>query len=308
MRGTLAYIACFIGVIGHASSEFVAKIADTPGPEFSVWRFMIGGTLLLALTQVWPGARDIWTPLKRDGLKIVFLSAVVMAFSQLIFHWALDFTSVVQVATVVTAIPIFYVVTDWLVNGTPLTKPKMVSGIGAFVGVVLLLTNGFQADLEFGGWDLVGTLMALGCGMTGGMYLVLTRPLVVEYGPVRMTAYTFFIGFFFLWFTVGLGWGIWVNPADLADKSPEQIRGILTIGAWNTCIAMALWLWGLSVAPDPQRANYLFFLKPVIAAFLAILILGDGLTLFQGLAIFAICFCVALEYVWTQHNKPKATA
>ena len=306
MRGMLAYIACFIGVIGHASSEFVAKVADTPGPEFSVWRFMIGGTLLILLTQIWPGARDIWTPLKKDGTKIVFLSAVVMAFSQLIFHWSLDFTSVVQVATVVTAIPIFYVVTDWLVNGTPLTRPKMVSGIGAFIGVVLLLTNGFQADLEFGGSDLVGTLMALACGITGGMYLVLTRPLVVEYGPVRMTAYTFFIGFFILWITVGAGWGIWVNPADLASKTPEQIRGILTIGAWNTCIAMALWLWGLSAAPDPQRANYLFFLKPVIAAFLAILILGDGLTLFQGLAIFAICFCVALEYVWTQHRAARA--
>ena len=300
MRGLLAYIACFIGVIGHASSEFVAKIADTPGPEFSVWRFMIGGVLLMLLTQVWPGARDIWTPLKRVGLRIVFLSAVIMAFSQLIFHWALDFTSVVQVATVVTAIPIFYVVTDWLVNGTPLTKPKMISGIGAFIGVILLLTNGFQTDLQFGGWDLVGTLMALGCGITGGMYLVLTRPLVVEYGPVRMTAYTFFIGFFFLWITVGLGWGVWVDPTSLTEKTPEQIRGILTIGAWNTCIAMALWLWGLSAAPDPQRANYLFFLKPVIAALLAIVILGDTLTLFQGMAIFAICFCVAMEYVWTR--------
>ena len=308
MRGLLAYIACFIGVIGHASSEFVAKIADTPGPEFSVWRFMIGGVLLMALTQIWPGARDIWTPLRRDGVKIVFLSAVIMAFSQLIFHWALDFTSVVQVATVVTAIPIFYVITDWLVNGTPLTKPKMISGIGAFIGVVLLLTNGFQADLQFGGQDLIGTLMALGCGITGGMYLVLTRPLVVEYGPVRMTAYTFFIGFFFLWVTVGLGWGIWVDPTTLTEKTPEQIRGILTIGAWNTCIAMALWLWGLSAAPDPQRANYLFFLKPVIAALLAIVILGDTLTLFQGMAIFAICFCVAMEYVWTQRrNRARAT-
>ena len=308
MRGLLAYIACLIGVFGHASSEFVAKIADTPGPEFSVWRFMIGGTLLMLLTQIWPGARDIWTPLKRDGVKIVFLSAVIMAFSQLIFHWALDFTSVVQVATVVTAIPIFYVITDWLVNGTPLTKPKMISGIGAFIGVVLLLTNGFQSDLKFGGWDLVGTLMALGCGMTGGMYLVLTRPLVVEYGPVRMTAYTFFIGVFMLWITVGLAWGVWVNPASLADKTPQQVQGILTIGAWNTCIAMALWLWGLSAAPDPQRANYLFFLKPVIAAVLAVLILGDSLTAFQGLAIFAICFCVGLEYFWTQHRDRNASA
>ncbi|MEO1492808.1 MAG: DMT family transporter [Pseudomonadota bacterium] len=300
MRGWIAYLACFIGVCGHASSEFVAKIAATPGPEFSVWRFLIGGVLLIVLTQFWPGARDIWTPLKRDWPRIVFVCALTMAIGQLIFHWSLDFTSIVQVATVVTAIPIFYVITDWVVNGVPLSRPKIVSGIGAFIGVVLLLTNGFEAEMGFAGDDLIGTLLALICGILGGVYLVLARPLVVEYGPVRMTAYTFFIGFFILWIVVGSAWGVWVNPLDLPEKSPEQIRGILTIGVWNTAIAMALWLWGLSVAPDPQRANYLFFLKPVLAALLAVVILGDGLTVLQVLAIFAICFCVAMEYVWTR--------
>lgn len=308
MRGLLAYLACMIGVIGHASSEFVAKLADTPGPEFTVWRFMIGGSLLIILTQFWPGARDLISPLRRDGLRIVAVCATIMALSQLIFHWALDFTSVVQVATMVTAIPIMYVIADWLINGTTLTKPKMVSGIGAFIGVALLLTNGFEAELGFAGNDLVGTLMALSCGMTGGLYLVLARPLVVEYGPVRMTAYTFFIGFFILWIVVGLGWNVWVNPLSLAEKTPQQIAGILTIGAWNTCIAMALWLWGLSVAPDPQRANYLFFLKPVIAAILAIFILGEPLSVFQALAIFAILFCVGLEYVWTRSRARSAAS
>ncbi len=300
MRGWIAYLACFVGVCGHASSEFVAKIAATPGPEFSVWRFMIGGVLLICLTQVWPGARDIVTPLRKDGIRIVFVCALMMSVSQLIFHWSLDFTSIVQVATVVTAIPIFYVITDWVINGVPLTRPKMISGIGAFIGVVLLLTNGFEAEVGFQGDDLIGTLMALTCGIMGGVYLVLARPLVVEYGPVRMTAYTFFIGFFILWIVVGLFWGIWVDPLSLTEKSPEQIRGILTIGVWNTAIAMALWLWGLSAASDPQRANYLFFLKPVLAALLAVVILGDALTAMQVLAIFAICFCVGLEFVWTR--------
>ena len=308
MRGILAYIACMIGVVGHASSEFVAKISATPGPEFSVWRFLIGGVLLMVLTQFWPGARDVMTPLRQNGTRILLSSALLMALSQLIFHWSLDFTSVVQVATMVTAIPIFYVVTDRIVNGTRLTRPKIVSGVGAFIGVVLLLTNGFEAELGLTGNDLIGTLMALACGIAGGIYLVVTRPLVVTYGPVRMTAYTFFFGFFILWIVVGLGWGVWVDPLSLADKTPEQITGILTIGVWNTCIAMALWLWGLSAAPDPQRANYLFFLKPVIAALLAVVILDNTLSWLQGIAIFAICFCVAIEYVWTTRRAAALAA
>ena len=306
LRGWAAYIACFIGVCGHASSEFVAKLAATPGPEFSVWRFLIGGGCLILLTQVWPGARDLVTPLRRNGLRIVALSCLGMALGQLVFHWSLDFASVVQVATMVTAIPIFVVIVDRLVNGSPMTAPKVVSGIGAFIGVSLLLTDGFVLDLALGGNALIGTVMALICAALGGIYIVLAKPMVQAYGPVRMTAYTFAIGFFFLYLVVGLAWGVWVDPLSLADKRPEQIAGILTIGIWNTAIAMALWMAGLSYAPDSQRANYLFFLKPVIAAFLAIAILGDDLSWMQGLAIFAICFCVGLEYVWTQSRLGKA--
>ncbi len=302
----IAYLACLIGVFGHASSEFVAKVAETPGPEFSVWRFLIGGAFLLLVTQFWPGARDLVTPLRENGLRIALLSCLGMALGQLIFHWALDFASVVQVATIVTGIPISVVVVDRLINGTKMTAPKIVSGIGAFIGVVLLLTNGAAEDVQFGGPNLIGTLMAVICAVIGGIYIVLAKPLIMQYGPVRMTAYTFALGFFFLYFVVGLAWGVWVDPTSLFEKRPEQIAGILTIGIWNTAMAMTLWLAGLSFAPDAQRANYLFFLKPVIAAFLAVIFLGDTLTWMQSLAIFAICFCVALEYVWTQRLQRQA--
>lgn len=298
-RAWVAYLACFIGVCGHASSEFVAKLAATPGPEFTVWRFMLGGASLVLMTQFWPGARDLATPLRENGLRIILLSCLGMSTAQLLFHWALDFASVVQVATMVTAMPIVVVVIDRVVNGTAMTAPKIVSGIGAFIGVALLLTDGYLLDLELGGSALFGTALALGCAALGAVYIVLAKPLVLEYGPVRMTAYTFGIGFFYLYIVVGLSWNVWVDPLTLLDKRPEQIFGIVTIGLWNTAIAMAVWMWGLSTAPDAQRANYLFFLKPVIAALLAIVFLGDTLSLMQVLAIFAICFCVGLEYVWT---------
>ena len=122
---------------------------------------------------------------------------------------------------------------------------------------------------------------------------------------ILLVVLTFGIGFFFLYVIVGVAWGVWVDPLSLFDKRPEQIAGIFTIGVWNTAIAMALWLWGLSAAPDVQRANYLFFLKPVIAALLAVMILGDALSALQLLAMFAICFCVGLEYVWTQSRLKR---
>ncbi len=48
----IAYAAVFIGVIGHASSEFVSVLTGLAGPEASVWRFTLGATVLVELQ--WP--------------------------------------------------------------------------------------------------------------------------------------------------------------------------------------------------------------------------------------------------------------
>ena len=48
----LAYISAFLGVCGHASSEFFVKLSGIPGVEVSVWRFGLGGFALLILCLI----------------------------------------------------------------------------------------------------------------------------------------------------------------------------------------------------------------------------------------------------------------
>ena len=93
----------------------------------------------------------------------------------------------------------------------------------------------------------------------------------------------------------GAAWGEWVNPVSLFDRPPLEYGSIIALGVWNTCIGFILWLWGLSNVPDVSRGNYLFFLKPVIAALLAAFILNDDITTTQMAAIFAITGFVAAE-------------
>ena len=47
-----------------------------------------------------------------------------MAFGQLLFHWALDFASVVQVATMVTIMPIGVVFVAGIIEGTKIPPPN----------------------------------------------------------------------------------------------------------------------------------------------------------------------------------------
>jgi drug/metabolite transporter (DMT)-like permease len=291
----LAYTAAFLGVCSHASSEFFSKLSGLPGVETSVWRFMLGGLALLFVAMLSRETRQLLTPLKNDFLPIVLLSLFGMALAQFIFHWSLDYASAVQVATMVTIMPIGVVFVARIIEGTPVTPAKLVSGIGAFLGCMLLLTDGYLGQLGGDQSTFTGVLMALGCAIIGAVYLVLVKPYMQKYGAIRMTTYTFVLGFIALWFVVGLMWGKWVNPLSLTDRPAVQIGSILALGIWNTCIGFLLWFWGLSNVPDIGRGNYLFFLKPVIALILAYFLLAEPITATQLAAIVAITGFVAAE-------------
>ena len=299
----IAYISAFLGVCGHASSEFFVKLSGISGVEVSVWRFGIGGLALLILSLINPSSRNLVSPLKQKFLPIVTLSVFGMAFGQFLFHWALDFASVVQVATMVTIMPIGVVFVARVVEGTIITPPKVISGIGAFLGCVFLLTDGYLDQLSGSGNSIIGIYLSIGCALIGSVYLVLVKPYVQDYGPIRMTTYTFVLGFIALYPSIGLIWGTWVNPFDLFDRTSVEYLSIITLGVWNTCIAFILWLWGLSKIPDVARGNYLFFLKPVIALCLAFFVLEDNITINQFIAIIVITGFVLMEIFYSSLSK-----
>lgn len=292
-----AYLAVFIGVCGHASSEFFAVLSGVSGPEVSVWRYGIGALGLLVWSLLRADSRDLWTPLKEEWRTLLPLSFVGVSITYLAFHWALDFASVIQVATLVTTIPIFVGLSNLVINRVPLSTVKILTGALAVLGVALLLTDGYLDTLAEGG-SLFGVLLALICAALGSAYAVLIKPMMQRQGGMRITTLALTIGAIGLWITVGLFWGRWVNPGDITAMPAVAAWSLIVLGLWNTTITQLLWFGGLASAPDITRASYLFFLKPVIAAILAVLILGDQPTWLQILAILVVTACVAVEVYW----------
>ncbi|MBM10363.1 MAG: EamA family transporter [Magnetovibrio sp.] len=295
--GWVAYLAVFIGVLGHASAEFFAVLSEIGGPELSVWRFILGGGGLIALALAFPDSRDLITPLRTHSKQIVMLSLFGISGGYLAFHWSLDFASVPQVATIVTAAPLFVGITNFLVNQQPFGVAKIVSGICALSGIVLLVTDGYLATLAGSFDSLIGVLMALASSIFLSIYMVLIRPVIAIYGALRITAISLFIGAVGLWFVVGLVFDIWVQPESIGSMPPIAIISLLTLAIWNTTITQFLWLGGLAAVPDITRGSYLFFLKPVIAALLAVMILGQDLTIVQSIAILFVTASVAAEFL-----------
>jgi drug/metabolite transporter (DMT)-like permease len=64
-----------------------------------------------------------------------------------------------------------------------------------------------------------------------------------------------------------------------------------------------LWFGGLAAVPDITRGSYLFFLKPVITALLALAILAQPITAVQVIAIAVICGSVLIELFWSRISR-----
>lgn len=305
-RATLAYLAVLVGVCGHASSEFFSILSGVQGPETSVWRYTIGSAGLLAAALIWPASRNLWEPLRAHPLKLAWLSVVGFTLAYLAFHWSLDFATAVQVGTLVTTVPLFVGFANLIINKVAITTPKIVSGTAAVIGVALLLTDGYLFELAGREGSLFGVGLALACAALVAIYAVAARPLINEYGPLRITAITMTMGTVVLWVLVGAAWGVWVNPLTLFDRPPQAAWSLLILGVFNTTITQLFWLGGLAAVPDITRGSYLFFLKPVITALLAVLILLQPITAIQIIAIIVICGAVVVEMAWPYLTRARA--
>lgn len=293
----LAYLAVFIAVCGHASSEFVSVLTGLGGPETSVWRFGLGGAGLVVIALCLPASRDLITPLRQDGARFVGLSALGVMLSYLAFHWSLDFATVPQVATMVTTIPIFVAITAAIVDRTGLAGVKIVTGALAFLGVALLVTDGYLGELAGSERNLFGIGLVIFNAATTAFYLVLMRPLVRGYGALRATAISLMIGGVGLWFLVGMIWGNWVDFTRLTAEPKSVLAAIVVLALFNTTLTQFLWIGGLAAVPDMARGASLFFLKPAIAAILAVAFLAETLSVFQLLAMALICSTVLIEMI-----------
>jgi len=302
-HGWIAYLAVFVGVLGHASAEFFAVLSGVGGPELSVWRFVLGGFGLLVIALALPDSRDLITPLRTHGIKITMLSLIGITGGYLFFHWSLDFASVPQVATIVTIAPFFVGLINFLVNREPFGLAKVLSGLCALSGIVLLVTDGYLETISGSSNSLIGVTMALLSSLFLSIFMVLIRPIIAVYGALRITAISLVVGAIGLWLIVGIVFGIWVTPGRISTMSYVAISSFLALAIFNTTITQFLWIGGLAAVPDITRGSYLFFLKPVIAALLAVIILGQVLTVVQTIAIALVTFSVAAEFLVGRFKK-----
>lgn len=271
------------------STYLVTEALLPPGLPLTaaVLRALPAGLLLLLVVRRLPRGSWWWKALVLGGLNIgVFFALLFVAAYRLPGGVA---------ATVGAVQPLIVAgLATWVLKDR-LSLKVVLAGITGAAGVALLVLSS-QARL-----DTVGVLAALGGAVSMAAGVVLAKKWGKAEKPLTMTAWQLVAGALLL---VPLMLIVEGQPPAL---TVTNLGGYLYLSILGTAVAYVLWFRGIQRLPV-TAPSFLGLLSPVVAALLGWLVLGEQLSLLQGVGGLLVLGSILAVNVRRRSGRQPAVA
>jgi drug/metabolite transporter (DMT)-like permease len=255
------YLQAGEGAAGQVGSTQVATL-----------RFVFGAVFLLALLLGRREMRFMAEAAVKDGPAIALLGAVGVFLTFFLFHEGIESTGAATAAVIFSMNPVFTV----LIASLALRERL---GLMGWIGVGIGLLGAFTAitGFEFSGLlsrdDFTGSLMVLASAVTWSVYTVYGKKYSERYGSLVLSFLTMAVGsaLLALLLTVKGGWG------EMAVYNLRAWGWLLYLGVITVGVGYILYFEGMQRVPASRGAS-LFYVKPVLAVFIAYLALGEPIS------------------------------
>lgn len=231
-------------------------------------RFLIAGTLLYA----WARARGAARPTRRNWLAAALVGACLLLGGNGGVTWAEQRVDSGLTALLVTTVPLWMVLFDWLRRGG--RRPGWRVGLGlllGFVGVALLVRPGAGG----GAVDPVGAAVLIAASLSWAWGSLASKRLPLPDSPILTTGMEMLAG------------GGLLLLASLAAGEPGRFaleavttKSLLALGYlifFGALIGFSAYVWLLREAPPALVATYAY-VNPVVAVLLGWAFAGEPLT------------------------------
>jgi len=247
-------------------------LTDFSPLSFNAIRFSTASLLLLSL--LWIRERSL-SIRRKDAGYFVVLALIGNTIYQLFFINGIARTTAINSSLILATTPIFIILFG-AVLGVEKINSQVVQGVVlSFTGVVMIIL-GSGKPLTFSDQSLIGDLLIIANPICWSIYTVLSKPMLKEYSPLKLTAVTMAIG------TVPL---VLVSTPSLSTENWAAISTNAWLSlAFSACFAIAigytLWYIGVSRIGSSRTALY-DNLVTVFAVASAWVLLSEGMTAIQ---------------------------
>lgn len=273
------YLAIATTIALFSTVEVVVKLlGGAVGPLLlAAFRFALAGLVLLSVSV--RGAARLSV---RDlaGMSLLGLIGVTAAFAA--YHISLEHIDASTGAVIFSLNPIFSTLTARVLLHERFTPRKLLGLLGGFGGVYLVSFGVRPVSFD----SALGPALMLASGLGFGIYIAAAKRYVKRYGPAFTTGIVFLVGSVFLLPFV---------ETFRVDLTGPVVLWCLYLALMTTGLAYLLYFYGLAHVPMAAGTS-IFYLKPIIASGLAVLVLGENLDIafVAGVAVILVSLSLTL--------------
>jgi drug/metabolite transporter (DMT)-like permease len=268
-----AYAKATLAVSVWGASFIATKIAlEDVQPVTVVWlRFAIGLSIMFTAVLL---RKQFQLPARRNLGYFALLGFIGITFHQWLQSTGLVTAQAATTAWIVATTPVFMAILGWLVLREKLSLLQASGILLAGLGVLLVVTRGDLAAISAGQFGAPGDLLILISAPNWAVFSVLSRRGLQEHPAGRMMLYVMGFGWLFttLLFLAGPGF------ADISRLTFNGWLGIGFLGIFASGLAYIFWYDALQALPASRVGSFLY-LEPLVAVFVAALILDEPLLL-----------------------------
>ncbi len=269
---TLPYLEAAFAAIVWGASFIATKVAlKDVSPVTIVWlRFGMG----VAVLGVTVAMRKQFAALQiKEWGYFSLLGFLGITFHQWLQSNGLETSEAGTTAWIVATTPVFMAILGWLILKEYLTGIKIAGILLAFIGVLLVVSDGNLASISIGRFGAPGDVLILISAVNWSIFSALSRRGLKQYSASLMIFYVMLFGWIFtsaLFVYDG-------NYAELPALSRDGWLGILFLGVFCSGLAYIAWYDALQVLSTADTGAFLY-IEPLIAMVVAFFVLGEVIT------------------------------
>ena len=184
-----------------------------------------------------------------------------------IVTWGINLSTAFSSALVLTSGPLWTLLILSVLGVEKLRARQLIGSVVAFLGIVVFLSDKFVAGFSMAG---VGDLVLLFAASLFSLYTVISKPLVLRYGPLPLLAYTLLFGAPPLLLLTLPSF----RAAPLGDISGKVWLGMFWSAVVSAFLGWLIWTW-VNAVRGVARSAPLQYLMPPIAGVVAWFTLGE---------------------------------
>jgi drug/metabolite transporter (DMT)-like permease len=259
-------LLCGAAIWGVNFAAMKLLLAEISPVNLILLRFISGSAFIFLLLFF---MEDVRMPLK-DFYKFCLLGATGIAVYQFLFIYAMQNTSVTNVAVIINTAPLYAGLLSSLFGYEQFHKKTFFAIVLGFVGVYVLVSKG--EFLSLGKGDLKGAIFALVACFLWALYTIMAKPMLDKHSPLKVTTYSMLTGSIMLCGFVPF----YLDLKEVAALSSVGWVSLIYSIVFSIVIAFFLWYRGVSKIGASRTIIYQYSV-PVFGALSAFLILHERL-------------------------------